>query len=108
MSAAPAASFAPHLLVWQDYVLLTIFFAINLGIGWWFARRRQASTDNFFLGDRRIAWWAAAISFFATATSSISFMALPARTFSADWLSFGSAPAQALAGVVTGVVFVEV
>src|SRR4051812_369308 len=104
----PMPPFATHTLAWQDYVLLGVYFAINLGIGWWCARKRQTSTDDFFLGDRRVAWWAAAISFFATATSSISFMALPARTFSTDWLSFGSAPAQAFAGVVTGVAFVEV
>jgi Na+/proline symporter len=36
---------------------------------------------GFFLGGKRIAWWAAGISFFATGASSIIFMALPARMF---------------------------
>jgi SSS family transporter len=88
--------------------MLALYFAVNLGIGWWCARRKQNSSGDFFLGGGRVAWWAAAISFFATATSSISFMALPARTYTSDWLSFGSAPAQALGGVLTGLVFVEV
>lgn len=102
------AAFAPRTLAWQDYLMLVVYFALNLGIGWWCARRRQASSGDFFLGGGRVAWWAAALSFFATATSSISFMALPARTYTTDWKSFGSGPAQAFAGVLVGMVFIEV
>ncbi len=93
---------------WPDYVSLTVYFAVSLAIGWWCSRRKRTSSGEFFLGNRHIPWWAAAISFMATATSSISFMALPARTYGADWLSFGSAPAQVLAGILVGVVFVGV
>jgi len=99
---------APRTLGWPDYATLALYFSVNLAIGWWCARRKRASSGEFFLGDRRIPWWAAALSFMATATSSISFMALPARTYSTDWLAFGSAPAQAIAGIVVGVVFVGV
>ena len=101
-------AFAPRTLSWQDYVLLALYFALNLGIGWWCARRKQTSSGDFFLGGGRVAWWAAALSFFATATSSIRFMALPARTYTTDWKSFGSGPAQAFAGVLVGMVFIEV
>lgn len=104
----PLASFTPRTLAWQDYLLLVLYFALNLGIGWWCARRKQASSGDFFLGGHRIGWWAMAVSFFATSTSSISFMSLPARMYGADWLSSGSAPAQALAGVLVGLVFIEV
>lgn len=103
----PVLAFAVRTLTWPDYVLLAVYFAINLGMGWWCARRKQRTSGDFFLGGGRVAWWAAAISFFATATSSISFMALPARTFTSDWLSFGSGPAQAFAGVLVGLVFIE-
>jgi hypothetical protein len=106
MPALLAAAFAPRTLSWPDYALLAAYFALNLGIGWWCARRRQASSGDFFLGGGRVAAWAVAVSFFATSTSSISFMALPAKTFQTDWMSFGSAPAQALAGVLVGFVFV--
>src|SRR5947209_20603389 len=97
----PLGVLTPRTLTWPDYVMLALYFAANLGIGWWFARRKQSSGD-FFLGGGRVVWWAASISLFATATSSISFMALPARTFSENRLSFGSAPAQAGAGVIVG------
>jgi SSS family solute:Na+ symporter len=96
----------PRTLSWPDYLALTLYFSVTLVIGWWCARHKRASSGEFFLSDRQIPWWAAAISFMATATSSISFMALTARSFSADWLSFGSAPAQAFAGMLIGVTFV--
>lgn len=100
-----AALPATRTLALADYLALAAFFALNLGIGWWCARRRQSGGD-FFLGGNRVVWWAAGISFFATGASSISFMALPAKTFQTDWLVFGSGPSQSLAGVVVGLVFV--
>ena len=96
---------SPRTLTWPDYLALAIYFALTLAIGWWWRRKKQSSAE-FMLGDRRLPWWAAAISFMATATSSISFMALPARAYGTDWLSFGSSPAQSFAGVLVGVVFV--
>jgi SSS family solute:Na+ symporter len=108
MSLPPMlAAIEPRTLGASDYLALTLYFAVNLGIGWWCARRKRASSGDYFLGGGRITWWAAAISFFATATSSISFMALPAKTYSTDWGVFLSAPAQALAGCVVGLVFVS-
>lgn len=108
MLSFPLAVITPRTLSWPDYVTLAIYFAANLGIGWWCAQRKRQSSGEFFLSDRRIPWWAAAISFMATATSSISFMGLPARSYSTDWLSFGSAPAQAFAGMFVGFVFVSI
>jgi solute:Na+ symporter, SSS family len=98
---------SPRTLAWPDYLALAAYFAVSLAIGWWWRRKKQSSGE-FFLGDRRLPAWAAAVSFMATATSSISFMALPARSYASDWLSFGSAPAQAAAGLVAGIVFVGV
>jgi transporter, SSS family len=92
-------------LALADYIALALFFGANLGIGWWCARRRRSGGD-FFLANQSVAWWAAGISFFATGASSISFMALPAKTFQTDWLVFGSGPAQSLAGLVVGLFFV--
>ncbi len=101
------SAITPRTLAWPDYIALTAYFALNLGIGWWCTRRKRAESGDYFLGGGRVAWWAAAISFFATATSSISFMALPAKTYSTDWQVFLSAPAQAFAGCVVGLVFVN-
>ena len=103
---AATATFTPRTLSLPDYVMLALYFALNLGIGWWCARRKKNSAGDYFLGGGRVLWWAAAISFFATSTSSISFMALPAKAYTTDWLAFGSAPAQAFAGILVGLVFV--
>lgn len=99
--ALPLA-FTARSLALTDYVVLAAYLALNLVIGWWCARKKAAGSAGYFLGGRQVSWWAAAISFFATATSSISFMALPAKTFTTDWLAFGSAPAQAIAGLIVG------
>src|SRR5471032_2791624 len=107
LSLSLLAVVAPRTLTWPDYVTLAAYFAVSLAIGWWWRRKKQSS-GQFFLGDGRLPWWAAAISFMATATSSLSFMALPARTYAADWLSFGSAPAQVGAGILVGIVFAGV
>lgn len=93
-------------LAWQDYTTLTLYFAVNLGIGWWCAKRKQNAANDYFLGGGRIPWWAAAVSFFATATSSISFMALPAKSFTTDWLAYGTVPSQTLGGFAVGFFFV--
>lgn len=102
------ATYTPRTLAWLDYVLLAVYFAINLGIGWWCAKKKQASAGDYFLGGGRVSWWAAGISLFATTTSSISIMALPAMTYMSNWLSFGSSPAQALGLVLTTVLFVGI
>ncbi len=108
MNAASGKIFAPHSLTAPDYVCLALYFAVNLAIGWWCRKRSRRSANSFFLGNGRVAWWAAAVSFFATSVSSISFMALPAKSFQGDWMAVGSAPAQSLAGMVTGFVFVGI
>src|SRR5690606_30918590 len=58
------------------------------------------NTDDFFLGGKRIPWWAAGLSLMATQVSAIGFMATPAKTFATDWLYF--------AGVATWFIVVPI
>lgn len=85
-------------LTWVDYTVIVLYLGLNLLIGWWFARKKRSS-GQFFLGNK-VAWWAIGISYYATAASSISFMALPAKTFADNWLVVGAVPAQVLATLV--------
>ncbi|WP_233503437.1 sodium:solute symporter [Sphingomonas psychrotolerans] len=73
-------------LGWLDWSIIGTYLAGMLGIGFYFwARSRMGSTSEFFLGSRTIPFWAAGISMFATNTSSISYLAVPAKAFDTDW-----------------------
>ena len=49
-----------------DYAVIIVFFAVNLSIGLYFARRGGASLGEFFLSGRNVPWWLAGISMVAT------------------------------------------
>ncbi|MCG8586723.1 MAG: sodium/solute symporter [Pirellulales bacterium] len=70
-----------------DYGVLLAYLGFLIAIGA-YVGRRQATTDDFFLGGRRIPWWAIGLSLLATQVSSIGFMAIPAKTFATDWRYF--------------------
>jgi len=68
-----------------DYTLWAVYLVGILGIGFYFSRREKG-TDDFFLGGRRVRWWAAGISIFGTQLSAITFMAIPAKVYATDWV----------------------
>lgn len=74
-------------LGWLDWLVIAIYLAAMLAMGVWFARKKT-STEEFFLAGRRIPWWAAGISIFATSASAITFMAIPAKAWDTDWTYF--------------------
>lgn len=63
-----------------DYSVIFCFLLLMAGIGIYFARKQNTS-EEFALGNRKVKWWAAGISMFATGASSISFMAIPAQAY---------------------------
>jgi solute:Na+ symporter, SSS family len=93
-------------LTFLDYTMLAGYFALNIGIGFLCAKRK-ASSDDFFRGGGRIQWWALAISYMATAMSSISFMAYPATAYATNWLLIGVPIFQSAAVVVAGLLFIR-
>jgi solute:Na+ symporter, SSS family len=70
-----------------DYVVIVGYILLITAIGLTFSRK-QKSTVEFSLGGRGAPWWVAALSLYATATSSISLMAVPALTYATNlvWL----------------------
>ena len=70
-----------------NWVTLGVYLAAMIGIGVFFSFRNK-STDDFFRGGQRVPWWAAGLSIFATMLSSITFVALPAKSFMTDWKDF--------------------
>ncbi|MDH5823818.1 sodium:solute symporter [Luteimonas sp. RD2P54] len=74
------------LLRWLDWIIMAVYLAAMVAIGLFFyARDRNASTADFFVGGRSIPFWVAGVSLYATNVSSISFIAIPAKAFESNW-----------------------
>jgi SSS family transporter len=62
---------------------LIIIFGYLIGItafGIWYAGK-QETTEEYFVGDRSVPWWAIAMSIVATETSTITFISVPGIAF---------------------------
>lgn len=70
---------------WLDYLTVAAYLGTLVAMGFYFSRREN-TTDDFFLGGRRVPWWAAGLSIFGTQLSAITFMAIPAKAFATDWV----------------------
>jgi len=70
-------------LAFIDYAVIAAYFLFLAGIGWYFSRQKESSSE-YSLGSRKVQWWAAGISMFATGASAISFMAIPALAFATN------------------------
>jgi SSS family transporter len=74
------------LLTWVDWLVIIVYLGSMIGIGLYFyLREKRNSTSNFFVGGRSIPFWAAGVSLYAANTSSISFIAIPAKSFETNW-----------------------
>lgn len=49
-----------------DWLVIAVYFAINLAIGFYFARRASGDVSEFFLSGRNVTWWLAGTSMVAT------------------------------------------
>ncbi len=82
-----------------DFLVLLGTLGLMFLVGWW-GGRGSKNTNDFFLGGRRIPWWAAMLSFIATEISAMTIIGVPATTFRENWgyLQFfiGSAGARIL------------
>jgi SSS family transporter len=65
---------------WLNSSLLLIYLLGMLLIGWLFSRRPQ-SPDQFFLGGRSLPWLAVAMSMYASLTSAVTYIGLPATAY---------------------------
>lgn len=62
---------------------LIIIFGYLIGItafGIWFSGK-QETTEDYFVGNRNVPWWAIAMSIVATETSTITFVSVPGVAF---------------------------
>ncbi len=74
-----------------NYGVIGLYLLAMVGIGVYFSNKGKRfakngkGTEQFFKGGGNIPWWAAGISIFATALSAITFLSIPAKSFSTDW-----------------------
>ena len=66
-----------------DIAIVLVYFAVVLGVGLFF-RRRQQSTEDYFLGSRSIPGWVVGFSVIGTMIGSTTFVGHPAAVFQED------------------------
>ena len=49
-----------------DWLVIAAYFALNIGIGFYYKARASASVSEFFLSGRNVPWWLAGTSMVAT------------------------------------------
>lgn len=66
-----------------DLVIIVVYMAGTLAVGWWFSRK-QRNIRDYFLSDNNAPWWALMGSIVATETSTVTFISVPAFAFAAN------------------------
>src|SRR5580704_17381691 len=73
-----------HRLSSVDLSLVVIYLAGITLFGLQF-RSRDRSLKTYFLADRRVPWWAIALSIVAAETSALTIISVPGVAFTGDW-----------------------
>ena len=69
---------------WLDLAVILLYMSALVVVGLRF-RRRQTSTEAYFIAKRSIPAWAMGLSLVATLISSITFVAYPGSSYAKDW-----------------------
>ena len=80
MTASSAGAQLSGAFGWLDWAVVALFFALTSWIGERF-RGRQATIRDFFLGGRKLPWYAVAASIVATEISAVTLISLPSVVF---------------------------
>jgi SSS family solute:Na+ symporter len=49
-----------------DWVTLSLYFALIVGVAWWVIRKRKDTAADYFLAGRNLGWWIIGASIFAS------------------------------------------
>src|SRR5206468_5401857 len=66
LTANRAPNWRPMRLTIIDWLIIGLYFAFNVGIGFYYKARAGKSTTEFFLSGRNVPWWLAGTSMVAT------------------------------------------
>ena len=70
-----------------DTVVIVLYLLGMAGMGFYFMRRNR-DADAYFKAGGKLPWWVVSLSIYATMFSSITFMSVPAMSFSGDLTYF--------------------
>jgi SSS family solute:Na+ symporter len=68
-----------------NWLVLGGYLAALVVVGVLFSKR-ESTTEDFFLAGRRIPWWAAGLSIVGTTLSAITYLSMPATSYTGDWV----------------------
>jgi solute:Na+ symporter, SSS family len=49
-----------------DWITLSLYFALIIGVAWWVIRKRKDTAADYFLAGRNLGWWIIGASIFAS------------------------------------------
>lgn len=70
-----------------DWIVLVLYFGGTMAMGFYFYRRTR-SVEGYTAGNRSLPGWVCGLSILATYVSSISYLALPGKSFAGNWNAF--------------------
>ncbi|MBX3360560.1 MAG: hypothetical protein KF705_03840 [Phycisphaeraceae bacterium] len=89
-----------------DWLGLAGYAALLIGTGWWFSRKKQRSSSDYFLAGRSMPAWAVAVSTAATAISAATFVGVPEMAYAGDLTYLAANIGAILAILVVAFVFI--
>ncbi len=93
---------APAGLQAVDWIIIALYAAGTIGLGWYYGRR-QTSTQEYFVGNRQMNPILIGVSLFATLLSTITYLASPGEMIGkGPAVSIAYMAAQPLAFVIVG------
>jgi len=110
-------------LAFIDWLAVAAYFALNVAIGLFYRKRATASTEDFFIGGRKVTWWLAGTSMVATTFAADTPLAVTGLVanygIAGNWLWWNMLMSGMLtvfffarlwrrAGVITDVEFAEI
>lgn len=90
-----------------DWVILVVYAASTLGLGWFYSRQ-QKSTEEYFVGSGRMNPFLIGISLFATLLSTISYLQMPGEALGMGPVNMTTMLALPLVYLVVGYVLLPV
>ncbi|MCK4294959.1 MAG: Na+/glucose cotransporter, partial [Planctomycetes bacterium] len=69
-------------------IVVGVYFAVSLSIGFWVARKEKNKADDYFLAGRKLPWYAVAMSMTGSNIGTEHFIGMVGTAY-----AFGLAPA---------------